>query len=58
MKKIYINPGLRAMQMDAEQMLAASGVTSNNGIGWGGVDIEGDEDPSVKEDSFDDDLFE
>lgn len=46
------------MQMDAEQMLAASGVTSNNGIGWGGVDIEGDEDPSVKEDSFDDDLFE
>ena len=30
-------------------ILASSGVSGNNGIGYGGVDNSGEKDPSVKE---------
>ena len=58
MKKIYCIPNMKAMQLQGEQMLAASGVTSNNGIGWGGVDTEGSLDPSVKGNAFTENPFE
>ena len=50
MKKTYIIPNTSINLALAEQMLAEStGVISNNGIGYGGVDTDGDQDPSVKE---------
>lgn len=58
MKKIYIVPNMKALQMQGEQVLAASGVISNNGIGYGGVDTDGTKDPSVKENIFDENPFE
>ena len=36
-----------------ETPLAASGVSSNNGIGYGGVDEQGQKDPDVKANPFD-----
>ena len=57
MKKIYIAPNMKAMQMEAENVLAGS-VLSNNGIGYGGIDTEGTKDPSVKANIFDENPFE
>ena len=42
--------------MQVEELLAAS-VTSNYGIGYGGIDTEGEKDPSVKENPFGDNIF-
>ena len=57
MKKTYIIPCLNLMEAHAEQILAASfGVIGNGNdinIGYGGVDEDGEIDPSVKESSFD-----
>lgn len=50
MKKNYVCPLVE--QEEAEcctSMMAVSVVISNNGIGYGGVDNEGDQEPSVKE---------
>lgn len=30
-------------------MLAQSGINSNNGIGYGGIDTDGDKEPAAKE---------
>ena len=49
---------MKALQMQGEQVLAASGVISNNGINYGGVDSDGTKDPSVKENIFDENPFE
>ena len=57
MKKIYLIPRMSAMQMETENVLAGS-VLGNNDIGYGGVDTEGDKDPSVKENPFGDSVFE
>ena len=57
MKKIYLIPSISALQMQVEELLVGSGVTSNNGIGYGGVDTEGEKDPSVKENPFGDSIF-
>ncbi|MBR1498033.1 MAG: hypothetical protein IJ615_00130 [Bacteroidaceae bacterium] len=37
------------MHADIEQMLASSLISSDNGIGYGGVDEDGTLDPEVKE---------
>ena len=58
MKKIYCIPSMQALQIQGEQVLAASGVTSNNGINWGGVDTDGELDPSVKANIFEENPFE
>ena len=58
MKKIYCIPSMQALQMQGEQVLATSSVTSNNGIGYGGVDTDGSLDPSVKENIFTENPFE
>lgn len=54
MKKTYIIPSTSIMQAQAEQILAASIISGNDGngdmgIGYGGVDTDGGKDPSVKE---------
>lgn len=54
MKKTYIEPHIEMRQIHAEQVIASSEITSNNGIGYGGVDEEGELDPEVKEEKHKD----
>lgn len=52
MKKTYIIPNTSINLAQAEQMLASSGVTGSGNsinIGYGGVDTDGGQVPSVKE---------
>lgn len=55
MKKNYIQPSVESVQQMIMQPLCLSGVTGNNGMGYGGTDEEGEIDPDVKgrEDFFD-----
>lgn len=53
MKKTYVNPEMSIVLMQNETVLAASGVTGNNGVDYGGVDENGDKDPDVKAEFFD-----
>ena len=48
MKKRYVIPQIDIVRLQNESPLAASGVTANNNIGYGGVDEEGELEPSVK----------
>lgn len=41
MKKIYISPNSIILHLQCVKMISTSGVTSNNGIGYGGVDESG-----------------
>ena len=41
MKKEYTAPAVEVLEHISEQMIAASGVEGNNGIGYGGVDEDG-----------------
>jgi hypothetical protein len=54
MKKTYIRPTATEEAVLTEQFLADSGVSSDNGIGYGGVDTEGEKDPSSRRDAWDD----
>ncbi len=50
MRKTYIIPSMLVVHMQAGQMIADSGVSSDNGIGFGGKVGEGDNiNPEVKE---------
>lgn len=49
MKKQYIHPFVESTQEIDAQPLCLSGVTGNNGIGYGGTDEEGEKDPDAKE---------
>lgn len=50
MKKNYVCPLVKLEEAECcTSMMAASVVISNNGIGYGGVDNDGDQKPSVKE---------
>ncbi len=56
MKKTYIIPHVSISEVQQELPLAASdgsGVNSNNDITYGGVDEQGEMEPSVKESFFD-----
>ena len=53
-KKTYIVPAIAEEAVLTEQFLAVSGVSSDNGIGYGGVDTEGEKDPSSRRDAWDD----
>jgi len=46
-KKEYIAPSMEVMEIKNMQLLAGSGVTSDNGIDYGGVDDEGTLDPTA-----------
>ena len=44
-KKEYIAPAVELVECDDMVLLAGSGVTSDVGIGWGGIDDDGSKDP-------------
>jgi len=46
-KKEYIAPSMDVVEIKNMQLLAGSGVTSDNGIDYGGVDDEGTLDPTA-----------
>ena len=48
MKKTYIAPNTVVVDIESEMILAASGVHSDKGIGYGGVDTEGNKDAEAK----------
>ena len=48
MKKTYIAPNTDVVEIESEMILAESGVYSNTGIGYGGVDTEGSKDAEAK----------
>ena len=52
MKKNYISPVCEVMVLEAQQLLAGSGVSGGSGpgsgIGYGGVDDGGSKDPSAR----------
>ena len=49
MKKTYIQPLTEVVQMGTWNFICASkGVTSNNGIDYGGVDEDGELDPASR----------
>ena len=48
MKKTYIAPNTVVVEIESEMIFAASGVYSNTGIGYGGVDTEGSKDAEAK----------
>jgi hypothetical protein len=56
MKKNYIQPSVSMDKMGIQVILAGSpGVTSNKGIGYGGVDVDGIKDPASRQwDMWDD----
>ena len=41
MKKNYIEPEVIILSIEESMPIAASGVRSNNGVGWGGFDNTG-----------------
>ena len=49
MKKTYINPAINSFKINAEDLLDAS-VISERGIGYGGVDTNGELDPASRQD--------
>ena len=42
MRKTYIVPSIRTVESETEELLENSGVHSNQGIKYGGVDEEGE----------------
>ena len=48
MKKIYMTPELEEIEIKNNMSLLAGSVTSDNGIGWGGID-DGTHEPSAPE---------
>lgn len=58
MKKTYFIPKLKIKRVQQESPLAVSGVVSNNGIGYGGVDTEGTREAEVKGNPFGGSIFD
>jgi hypothetical protein len=49
MKKTYMKPSAEVVRMGMTMMICTSeGVTSNNGIDYGGVDEDGEKDPAAR----------
>ena len=48
MKKKYLQPSVSMDNMALQVILAVSGVTSDKGIGYGGIDENGTKDPSSR----------
>lgn len=56
-KKMYITPEVQVVEAENVQLLTGSGVNSDLGIGYGGVDEGGTLDPSAPEFSDEGYLF-
>lgn len=48
MKKIYLAPEIELLDCETEQFIATSGVTSDLGIDYGGIDTDGSYDPYAR----------
>lgn len=55
MKKIYMAPTIDLVLMEDELELLSGSVTSDKGIGYGGVDTEGEKVPDARRSIWDDD---
>ena len=53
MKKQYIIPSMSEVTLDSMQLLSGSSKSSNDDIGYGGVDDGGTKDPSSRRFGFD-----
>ena len=53
MKETYLAPNALFYDVHPAMPLAVSGVTSDNGIGYGGVDEEGTKEPGARRGSHD-----
>ena len=53
MKKQYIRPSMSEVTLDSMQLLSGSIKSSNDEIGYGGVDDGGTKDPSSRRFGFD-----
>lgn len=63
MKKTYIIPQVNTVRLQAESMLAASGVGAtmsgeDMGIGYGGIDTNGNRDADVKGNFYGESIFD
>ena len=58
MKKTYIAPNTDVVEIESEMILAASGVSSDTGIGYGGVDTEGSMEAEAKSTGSCEDFWE
>lgn len=47
MKKIYITPIVEEINMQNEESLMTGSINNNLGIGYGGLDTEGNNEPEV-----------
>ena len=48
MKKDYLKPTIKTLNV-SDALLQSGSVTGDNGIGYGGVDTDGEQDPCAKE---------
>ena len=48
MKKTYQQPEIDTLVIRSMTLLVGSGIDSNNGMGYGGIDDEGKKDPASK----------
>ena len=48
MKKTYVTPMCDMLWTDESEMLAVSGVESDTGLEYGGVDVDGNADPETR----------
>ena len=53
MKKIYVRPSMSEVKLDSTQFLCGSGVSSSNGIKYGGKDDNGSLDPASRRYQYD-----
>ena len=49
MKKRYITPTMESMEYQPVMLLTGSGVVGNNGIPFGGIDVDGTVTPGSRE---------
>ena len=57
-KTAYIRPQVKTCMMEAESLMVDSGVTGDNGTGWGGTDEGGNKDPDANgTDMWDDNVW-
>ena len=52
-KKAYMMPAMQVVKIDNVQLLSGSGVTSENGILYGGIDVDGLLDPAAPQQDID-----
>ncbi len=49
MRKLYIRPSVKTMECESDELMYASGVYSDKGIDYGGVDEDGSREASSRQ---------